>query len=124
VIRRTPLKRTPWTYKRKPIKRSTAKHDEYQAEFLAAIEIVRARSGNRCEYYSIGDIDTRCKSRPAPYPHHRKLRSQGGTNDPDNLADLCPTHHRWVHDNPKLSKYDGWIVSSWEDYRVPPGVGV
>ena len=29
--------------------------------------------------------------------HHKLHVSQGGTNDPDNLIYLCPTHHMMVH---------------------------
>lgn len=52
--------------------------------------------------------------------HHRRLRSQGGTDDPWNLLDVSPRLHRWIHDNPGLSYARGWLVYSWQDPRDVP----
>lgn len=47
--------------------------------------------------------------------HHRKLRSQGGTDEDVNLLLLHDVCHKQVHDTPALSREQGWIVPSWGD---------
>lgn len=47
--------------------------------------------------------------------HHRKRRSQGGTDDPVNIMWVSPDNHRWIHDNPKQSYFYGWLVKSFDD---------
>ena len=48
--------------------------------------------------------------------HHRKLRSQGGKHDVENLILLCGSGttgcHGWVHANPKEAYAGGFIVRS------------
>lgn len=74
---------------------------------------VHARADGCCE---------RCRVR-LPWPewhcHHRKLRSQGGADDPTNLLALCWRCHRSVHDHPADSYREGWLVRS---HRVPAAV--
>lgn len=53
--------------------------------------------------------------RPAAHTHHRKLRSQGGTDDPVNLIRLCLACHNVVHDHPAESYEKGWLVHSWDE---------
>jgi hypothetical protein len=49
--------------------------------------------------------------------HHRRLRSQGGRDTPENRALLCGSGttgcHGWVHAHPKLAMASGWIVSAF-----------
>jgi hypothetical protein len=56
--------------------------------------------------------------------HHRKLRSQGGTNDPENLVTLCGSGttgcHGWAHGHPQMARVLGWIVPSWADPAAWP----
>lgn len=47
--------------------------------------------------------------------HHRKLRSQGGTDEPVNLLDVTLNLHDWIHRNPAISYARGWLVKSWQD---------
>lgn len=51
--------------------------------------------------------------------HHRRLRKQGGTDDPVNLVALhhrCHNGtHRSVHLAPKEAHRRGFIVRSWQD---------
>lgn len=44
--------------------------------------------------------------------HHRKLRSQGGRHDPENLLHLCLAHHDEIHMHPEKSYALGWMVRS------------
>lgn len=45
--------------------------------------------------------------------HHRKLRSQGGTNDLVNLLDVCTACHGTIHANPADSYENGLLIRSW-----------
>lgn len=49
--------------------------------------------------------------------HHRKLRKHGGKDDITNLIALCSPCHNIapgsVHQNPKISYENGWLVPSW-----------
>lgn len=50
----------------------------------------------------------------ASQTHHRKLRSQGGGNEPENLARVCTPCHVFLHANPAWSYERGWLVKSWD----------
>jgi hypothetical protein len=52
--------------------------------------------------------------------HHRKMRSQGGTDDPSNIMFVSPELHRFIHDNPGLSYARGWLVKSWQEPSEVP----
>lgn len=55
----------------------------------------------------------KCTGR-AVHTHHRKLRSQGGTDDQSNLLAVCLQCHHHIHMNPALSYERGWLVKSWD----------
>lgn len=57
----------------------------------------------------------RCGEREAVHKHHRKMRSQGGDNSPENIVDLCLECHGWVHANPAAAYESGWLVKSWQE---------
>jgi hypothetical protein len=56
--------------------------------------------------------------------HHRKLRSQGGTNCPSNLISLCGHGsagcHGLVHGGPTAAREAGWLVSATDDPLLMP----
>ena len=61
-------------------------------------EAVLRRDGYRCQAHEREfALDLPC-SYGEPHVHHRRLRSQGGTDDPENLLTLCSAHHRHAHD--------------------------
>lgn len=68
--------------------------------------LVVSRAGGVCE---------RCGAAWAAHVHHRKLRSQGGSDSPANLAALCLPCHGWCHAHPADAVADGWIVRSYGD---------
>jgi hypothetical protein len=46
--------------------------------------------------------------------HHRKRRSQGGSDGRANLLYACAPCHVYIHDNPAISYERGWMVRSWD----------
>jgi 5-methylcytosine-specific restriction endonuclease McrA len=66
--------------------------------------LVEARAGHRCEVCRHGCIDQ---------IHHRLRRSQGGTNELDNLLAVCSDCHRVIHDHPSRSYESGWLLRRW-----------
>lgn len=74
------------------------------AELKAAKAVVRARSRGFCEIVHVG-----CTGQ-AVHVHHKRRRSQGGTDDPENLLHLCRKGHDFVHANPEISFRKGWLL--------------
>lgn len=56
--------------------------------------------------------------------HHRKRRSQGGTNDLTNLMIVCHFHHNGgtqsIHAQPALSYRRGWLVHEADEPALVP----
>jgi 5-methylcytosine-specific restriction endonuclease McrA len=70
-------------------------------------EAVKTRADFRCEL---------CRKHGEHlHVHHRRLRSQGGTNDPANLLYACYECHNEIHRTPELSYQMGWLVRSTDD---------
>lgn len=93
-MKRTALRRTP--FRRRP--RSP------HASVLASYQVVRERSEGLCE----GHVAGVC-TRFASHVHHRRLRSQGGSNEPENLLHLCASCHSWCHRHPVLAEHLGLL---------------
>ena len=102
--------------RRSPIKPRSAKGEAYQQEYLEASHRVAERSGGLCEIRA----EHPCTGAASLYPHHRKLRSQGGSNDPDrNLLDCCPRGHDWIHALPRLKAYDLQLIIPRDQDEYP-----
>lgn len=56
-----------------------------------------------------GRLDVACWG-PCCHLHHIRRRSQGGSNDADNLVALCPGHHAWVHEHPRAAAALGLLA--------------
>lgn len=78
---------------------------------LAIRRAVHERSGGMCE--------CQC-GRPAVHIHHRKLRSQGGKHEMDNLLDLARECHDAAHANPERGYALGLLVPSWASPSCVP----
>jgi len=52
-----------------------------------------------------------CTYRPEQI-HHRRMRSQGGGDEPANLLYVCAACHRFIHDHPAESYERGWLMRS------------
>jgi HNH endonuclease len=50
--------------------------------------------------------------------HHRKYRSRGGTNAPDNLINVCLDCHSWIHANPERSNALGLSLHANESEEL------
>lgn len=57
----------------------------------------------------------------AVHSHHRKMRSQGGTDEDANLLRVCASCHGEIHNHPEKSYNLGQLVKS---YREPDDVAV
>lgn len=87
------MKRSAMPRRKTRIKPQSQRGAEYEAEYQAQIPVVNARSAGRCEILAAHD----CDGVASPRPHHRKFRSQGGSNSVDNLLNVCWTGHNWIH---------------------------
>jgi hypothetical protein len=100
--RRAPLRaRTP--LRRRPI---ALKLRVDPPELVAAKQVVRHRSGGRCEARW-----ENCTGR-AEHAHHRLRRSQGGGHTPENLLDVCGICHLSIHSQVARAVNAGFLVRS------------
>ena len=59
-------------------------------------------SGDKLEIIKLDEFRCRyCGTEYGLHVHHIKYRSEGGSNDPDNLITLCFKHHDTVHSDKK-----------------------
>ena len=94
--------------KRSAIKPGVSKrHRAYLAEYKQARDEVKNRANLRCEI-RVWDI---CEGRVHQI-HHKLRRSQGGTNDLDNLLAACNSCHQYAHDHPVEAYAKGWLIRS------------
>jgi hypothetical protein len=73
--------------------------------------VVKTRAKGRCEA---------CLDEPGHNAHHRRLRSQGGRDDPANGVALCTGCHNLVHAHPRWARDVGLIVSAYADHPTEP----
>lgn len=69
---------------------------------------MRARPSEPLAEWCRARVEGVCTGR-AECRHHKLRRSQGGTDDPANTADLCDACHAHVHANPAWSFRHGWL---------------
>lgn len=65
---------------------------------------VQRRSGGYCE----AAVNANCR-RTGGHLHHRLMRSAGGPHTVENLIDVCPPCHEWIHGHPALSYEQGLL---------------
>lgn len=99
------MKRSAMKRSRKPLRKIALRTEAYRREFIDIQPTVYARARGACQV---------CLDGPGTVVHHRKLRSQGGTNDPANLLLLCAGCHDYVHGHPALSYAAGYLLHQWE----------
>ena len=90
--------------KRSRIAPVSSKRRKRMAAYARAREQVAERCGGRCE----ARVDGVCTGW-LEHVHHRRLRSQGGTDDLSNLIGCCNSCHRWAHANPREASRLGLI---------------
>jgi 5-methylcytosine-specific restriction endonuclease McrA len=101
-MKRSPMKRT------RMVRRVTERAAAYRDELEQVRPLVVARAMGLCEL---------CRAEPGTTIHHRKLRSQGGTNSLANLMFLSDECHSWTHDHPATSYARGLLLRR-EDAEV------
>lgn len=74
-------------------------------ELRASKAEVLLRSRGRCE---AGDFPHDCEGLATQF-HHLRRRSQGGSNDPENLVHLCTPAHMRVHAFPAEAAAHGLL---------------
>lgn len=110
-----PLKRTGPPKRRAPMRSKAPKKRTPRGKLGGAVtkanrKKVRARSLGLCEARVARDC-----TGYGEHTHHRKLRSQGGTNATVNLLDVCNRCHTWIHANPEKALKRGLLVPSWKN---------
>ena len=68
-------------------------------------QIVSDRSRGICEAMCAHEC-----ARTAEHVHHRLMRSQGGSDEPDNLLHVCHVCHAYIHAHPTEAYERGWLV--------------
>lgn len=92
--RRTPLRSRGGLSRSGPIKPKPPRSGGVTEDTARS---VLQRDGFACQARAWGfATGSRCEGRL--HVHHRRLRSQGGSHEPENLLTLCDFHHRLAHD--------------------------
>lgn len=105
-----PLSRQGPAIKRKrAVSRKSKAAGTYKQELDAMRPLVEVRAGYLCEV---------CRAHGVEVIHHRKRRSQGGTNSLANLLGLCRKDHDEIHANPRES-YAWGLMLRRDDLEVP-----
>lgn len=92
--------------RRKGLNKVSPRAEAYRDELDRMRPLVIARAHGLCE--CCGDV-------PGTVVHHRKKRSQGGTNGMGNLMLLDSIHHDRIHANPARSYELGFLLHRDDD---------
>lgn len=106
TLRRTSLRRSGGPRRHQGLRQRSRKQARRDRVFQAAKLLVLERDGYECR------MCHGLYSRYAFDVHHLLMRSQGGTDEPENLVTLCRECHTQVHEFPELSYKLGWLVRS------------
>lgn len=113
LARGAPLRRTK-TVRSRAERRAGKTRGEIDAELAVFRKLVLSRSPSMCEARTPA-----CTGGPPSHAHHRKLRKQGGSNDPHlNGLACCAPCHTWIHAHPAAAYDAGWLTRS-SDVELP-----
>ncbi len=87
------------------IPRVGKKRAQDDAELAVSIPLLKERSRGRCEV----NWSPLCTG-VGTQAHHVQRRSQGGTNEPDNLLWSCFIDHARIHDQPEQARARGFLA--------------
>lgn len=106
-------------------RREVDREDRAAARRTASRKTRRQRAGRRSEdqtwvqarQWACGRAQGRCEARCAPScagrgaeAHHRRRRSQGGSDELENLLWVCAWCHTWIHEHPAVAYEKGWLL--------------
>lgn len=107
TVKRSPLTRTSGLRRSRPMRTRSGRPSIASRRARADVS---TRSGGWCEARIAGFCEGR-----ASQMHHRVRRSQGGTDSPAILVDLCRAcHHDAIHQHPDWASRHGWLIRSGE----------
>lgn len=93
--------------KRSPLNPVSPKRRKRMASYAQARQEVLERSGGRCEARCCDDCNGRLE-----LVHHKRRRSQGGTDDLSNLLGLDNACHDHIHANPSWAMDAGYLIGN------------
>lgn len=99
-----------WSPLRGEIRRRGKKANRDRRELAPAKPELLRRSGGACE----AGQSPYCR-RVGSEIHHKKKRSQGGSNEERNLLWVCGPCNGWIEDHPLAAYNAGLVTKSWED---------
>ncbi len=97
IQRRTPLARATT-----PMRRSAMKAHPASRSNATVREMAVRRTAGRCVL---------CRD-AADHAHHRKMRSQGGPDEVENLIPVCPACHEQIHHHPEWAYLHRLLIRS------------
>jgi 5-methylcytosine-specific restriction endonuclease McrA len=109
MTRKTPLR------SKTPLKRSGRLRNaspKRQREYKEYAQVRKA-------YLALHPICERCKKSKASEIHHKAQRHGSLLNRYDLFAALCSGCHRWIHENGREARKQGWIIDTFHALPNP-----
>lgn len=100
----------------RPRRAKTAAAKRYEREFEKTRKLVMERAGGQCE----ARFAVMCELAYGWNCHHRKMRSQGGGNELENLLAVCDECHRLIHARPEDAYARGLLLHAGDDPAAIP----
>ncbi len=105
-----PLKRTGYLRRTGRLPAASKKARTFAQELDAITPALLKRANYLCEV---------CLSGPVEHRHHKRRRSQGGTNALANLIACCTNCHELIHRHPEASYKSGLLVRGLDTGKEP-----
>ena len=106
---KTPLKRTNGLKRGGRLRNTSPKRQREYKEYAKV----------RKAYLILHPKCERCKNSAASEVHHKAQRHGTLLNRYDLFAALCSQCHRWIHENGKEARKQGWIIDTFHVHQFP-----